>query len=118
MLAMRLDSMLHASIRTTVQSFDEWVPDYKANRAGPLYDTGGEQVGTQLIGKGKQLRGADKSISMLQVSGFLQATGNSQWVSVGIEPIELCSFILHTSMVMSCCSLETQTQQNKVQFCL
>ena len=95
MLAMRLDSRLHASIRTAVQSFDEWVPEYQANiRAGPLYDTGDDLVGTQLIGKGKKLRGADKSTSMLQVSGFLQATGNSQWVSMGIEPIELCSFTL------------------------
>ena len=60
---------------------------------GP-YDTGDEQVVKQLIGKGKKLRGADKSTVMLQVSGFLQTTGNSQWVSVGIEPVELCSFTL------------------------
>ena len=96
-VAMRHDSILHASVRTAVRSFDELVPQYRANiRAGPLYDTGDDQTGTQLIGKGKKLKGADKSTCMLQVSRFLQVSRDSQWTDhpLGTDAAELCAFTL------------------------
>ena len=41
-----------------VETFDEWVPEYIANRpSGPLYDAGDSAAGTGLLGKGKHLNG-------------------------------------------------------------
>ena len=49
------DDAVGACVRTAVKSFDELIPKYRADiRAVPFYDSGDDNTGTQLIGKGRK----------------------------------------------------------------
>ena len=98
--------MLHTSHKgTAVESFDELVPKYRANiRSGPLYDTGDNTTGTQLIGMGKKLKhdafetGMQHVSQNLADSQYLHRMGQSQWLEIASQaepqPVQLCSYTL------------------------
>ena len=97
--AMRHDDFLNASVRTAVKSFVELVPKYRANiRSGPLYDTGDDITGTQLIGKGKKLKHDAFSNAMQHVSQYLNRMGQSTWLGLsseaGAQSVQLYSHTL------------------------
>ncbi len=53
-LQLRRADALQSNPSLAVKPFDERMPEYRANiRAGPLYDEGNAETGTQLIGKGR-----------------------------------------------------------------
>ena len=55
--AMRHANFTNPCVQKAVNSCDELISKYRADiRSGPLYNTGEAETGTQLIGKGKQLK--------------------------------------------------------------
>ena len=99
--AMRHDDTVNACVHTAVKLIDELIPKYRADvRAGPLYDKGDrdDDTGTQLIGKGKKLKGDAFTDAKQPVSQYLQRMGLHQWVDMPPgatgQPLELCSFTL------------------------
>ncbi|DBA77848.1 TPA: hypothetical protein ACH3X1_009202 [Trebouxia sp. C0004] len=86
---------LHGNPSLAVKPFDEWVPEYRANiRAGPMYDEGDAETGTQLIGKGRALHGEGLHDAMLQVSRYLQHTRHEWAGAFEQEAIHLHIFTL------------------------
>lgn len=92
--------MTTLSMRVCTQlSFDELIPKYRADvRGGPLYDKGDDDMGTQLIGKGRKLKDVAFTDARQPVSQYLQRMGLHHWVdmppgAIG-QPLELCSFTL------------------------
>lgn len=81
--AMRHSNCTEPCIQRAVKSFDELVPKYRADiRGGPLYDeTGDEDTGTQLLGKGKQLKGVVLTEAIQHVSQYLQRMQRSSWAA-------------------------------------
>ena len=67
--AMQHANFTNSCVPKAVSSCDELVPKYWADiRSGPLYDTGEAETGTQLIGKGKQLKKAAYDSALQHVS--------------------------------------------------
>lgn len=72
--AMRHSNFTETCMEKIVKSFDELVPKYRADiRSGPLYDESGDaDTGTQLIGKGRKLKGAALTDALQHLSKYLQ----------------------------------------------
>ncbi|DBB05418.1 TPA: hypothetical protein ACH3X1_012384 [Trebouxia sp. C0004] len=86
LLEMQHDDCIHACVRTAVKTFDELVPEYRANiRAGPLYDLGDIGTGTQLIGKGNTLKGDAHSEALQFVAKYVDRMGHSQWAELSTD---------------------------------
>ena len=97
--AMRHDDATSTCVRTAVKSFDELVPKYRANiRSGALYDMGDDITGTQLIAKGKKLKGSALTDAVQHVSQYLQRMGQSTWAEMTTaasqQSLEVCSYTL------------------------
>ncbi|DBA84634.1 TPA: hypothetical protein ACH3X1_005997 [Trebouxia sp. C0004] len=99
LLEMQHDDCIHACVRTAVKTFDELVPEYRANiRAGPLYDLGDTGNGTQLIGKGNTLKGDAHSEALQFVAKYVDRMGHSQWAELSTDlyhhSVDLCLYII------------------------
>ncbi|DBB03150.1 TPA: hypothetical protein ACH3X1_013321 [Trebouxia sp. C0004] len=96
---LRHDDATSACVRTAVKSFDELVPKYRANiRAGPMYDTGDDVTGTQLIGKGTKLKHGALTDAVQHVTQYLHRMGQRHWTEmmsgVSQQPLEICSYTM------------------------
>lgn len=96
---LRRDDATSACVRTAVKSFDELVPKYRASiRAGPLYDTGDDVTGTQLIGKGTTLKHGALTDAVQHVTQYLHRMGQRHWTElmsgVSQQPLEICSYTM------------------------
>ena len=77
---MRQADAVAAHPQRAVRTFDEWVPEYRANmRSGPLYDAGDAATGTGLLGKGKHFTGTAPDTAIQQLTRFLQRSQMQAW---------------------------------------